>query len=199
MSINLVSVLWQLKNLGDNLQLIKSFVHDEMSSLLRQLGKNEYNAAVKAFDNVRYSADPSSQVLLAIGHLQSSIEIFESAQEKEGSRFFSSYERRLDFIQNAVACYCLEITCYLYIGERELVQRKILTELRHITNVYQHWICVSYDDRSVRDPCRKELLAVKDFVNSKGFTHFYKRGVQAWQIWVGASITNWKEWNVDDF
>ncbi|HEX6746921.1 MAG TPA: hypothetical protein VF092_06455 [Longimicrobium sp.] len=121
MTVTIGIMLAKAKLAAETFQLIKSFVVDEMTGVLVEMGDVQLRAAITASNDARLSEKPEREVAIVIGHLQSAREAFRRTAEVESQRFFSNCNFS-ELKQKQIACLLLITMCYAYLRSRNLLE-----------------------------------------------------------------------------
>lgn len=118
-------MLGAAKAIIGNLILIRSFVDGgEMSQVLQEIGDNHYNAAIRALEDLRGSAEPYREAESAITSLREAREIFIG---RTTCRFLGLidplFSARISGYKGACATSVLIALCYQYLGDKILSNR----------------------------------------------------------------------------
>ncbi|HYX29900.1 MAG TPA: hypothetical protein VE863_15270 [Pyrinomonadaceae bacterium] len=198
--MEIIGTLSTLYSATTTLHELRSFIRDELSRLLEEIGDNEFANAIEALKDARISQNPTREIGEAILRLRSASLTFISLAERVRGNLlrvlFTGFFRgesklwllEMNFYQKACQSMVIMSVCYKYLGEEELM-RKQIEEL--IDCFYEDYGIRKYNERKYYPDDMDSLKQEEEFLI--GLCE--NLGVKAWPSRDWADHRSWsKKW-----
>jgi hypothetical protein len=119
----LALVFKEVYGVAEVAEKLQVFVQDRLFQFLLEVGRTDYNAAIQSLENAKKSGQPSREIGLAIGHLESAYQKFIRAASGKGLKGYLASllsDRQISSYQASCEAALIIAACYAALGEERL-------------------------------------------------------------------------------